>query len=290
MARDLDIDFSSENGQVTAALAALGFAVVPNPYSSLLSVESTRKSDIRFRNGQLGGGRRLQSDRPLYFEGYVAFQNYAPEYSSVDGASDDSADVRWTSFSSTLGVGWEFPLLEGLVLRPTLDVALGRITSSADVSDDNEDVTDYIAGDGMYAGGYGGALTLDYKYRAVDKEIDLILRTTAMRLVPLGDFSDVDVSANVATTAGVARLRRPIRGWSQFGGPVRSVYEASYAAYTGDQGEVLDIPWLARVGVGLEFETGHLARYAPSRTRVMFRVVSGDNGFTALTFGAGISF
>lgn len=286
-ARDLDIDFSTEKGQVTAALAALGFAVVPNPYSSLLTVETARDSNLKFRTGQLGGGKRFIEGSPLYLEGVVAFQYYEPEYATLTGLKDDGT-VRWTSLSSTFGAGWEFALAEGLALRPTVDVALGRVTSSADV--EGAGTKDYIAGDGMWAAGYGGALTLDYRLRAEDRWVDLVVRYTRMRLVPLGDYADVDASADVATTSTLARLRLPIRGWTQFGGPVRTVYEASYANYSGDQGEVLDIPWLARVGAGLEFETGLAARFAPSRAKVMFRIVKGANDFNALTVGAGISF
>ena len=98
-------------------------------------------------------------------------------------------------------------------------------------------------------------------------------------------FKPVDAE----TAAVLARLRVPIRGWNVFDAPVRSVYEASYAAFVGEQGELLDLPWLARVGTGLEFQTGGLARYAPPRVRVMLRYVFGED-VGALGVGAGIAF
>jgi hypothetical protein len=68
---------TGEEGQVTAAQVALGIAVVPNPYSSLLSIERAQASNFKFRNGQLGGGRCFFVGSQLYLQGYVTYQNYA---------------------------------------------------------------------------------------------------------------------------------------------------------------------------------------------------------------------
>jgi hypothetical protein len=291
-ARDLEkIDFSTRDGQVTAALAAAAFAAVPAPYNSLLFLERTRDADFNFRNAQIGGGYKPLQDSNFYIEGFIAGQDYQPDFVFGDDGSDFDRDVSWRSVMGTGGVGWSFDLAPGWSFRPTANFTLGQIISNDDVPDpdDPDEQQDFIAGDGVTVGGYGGSLALDYKVRTTVQEIDLRARYTRLNLVPLGDNSDSDSEVDAGTLAFLARLRLPINGWNMFGGPVRSVYEASYANFTGEQGELLDLPWLARVGTGLEFETGLKYRYAPQRVRVMLRYVFGE-GFGAFGAGAGLVF
>lgn len=291
-ASDLDkIDFSTREGQVTAALAAAAYGAVPQSYNSLLFIERAQQSDFKFRNGQLGGGMTPITGSNFYIEGFIAAQQYQPEFVFSDSGKNFDRAIEWQSVMTTVGAGWQFDVAPNLTFRPTVDFSLGRITSNDDVPDPDSPGTqqDFIAGDGVTVGGYGGALSLDYMTRTETSEVDLRARYTALRLVPLGDNSDTDVHVDAQTLGFLARLRLPIRNWEMFGGPVRSVYEATYSAYIGEQGDLLDLPWLGRVGTGLEFETGSLARYAPPRTRLMLRYIFGED-FGAFGVSAGIVF
>lgn len=289
-ARDLDsVDFTTESGQVTAALAAAAFAATPSPYNALLFLERTRQNDIKFRNAHLGAGIAPFAGSGFYVEGFVAAQDYAPQFSVQDSAGRLDRTVRWRSAAVTGGVGWSFEVAPETALRPTLIGSIGRMTSNSDIPDpdDPDGRVDFIADDGLTFAGYGASLALDHIRRREAYELDLRARVTGLRMVPLGDKSDVDADIDASTAAFVARLRLPIERWQMFGGPVRSVYEATYASYFGDQGDVLDLPWLARVGTGLEFETGSTARYAPPRVRVMLRYVFGED-FGGVSVGAGL--
>ncbi len=287
-ARDLDIDITTEEGQVKTALSALGFAVVPQAFNSLLFYEVGQDNDLVFSNGQLGGGFNPIAGSRLFVEGIVSFQRYAPEY-AIDGAEDDDVDVRWRSFAGTAGVGYDFPVAPNLVFRPIANVAAGRITSNADVDFEDGETRDFIAGDGVTAGGFGGSLALVYKTRTPAEDVDLRARYSRMLLQPLGDRSDVDVDADVETLAFLGRVRRPIPGLKLGGRQVRQVFEATYAAYLGDQGDVLEIPWLVRIGTGFELDLNTTERFRPRRVRMMLRYVRGESS-GGLSLGAGLVF
>lgn len=288
-AQELDLDLSSREGQVVAALAASAYASVPSPYNSLLFLERTQQPDFGFRNLQFGGGRPLSGSSGLFLEGYVSAQDYEPEFAFANAPEAGEDGVRWRSVAATLGAGWDFDLAPGLSLRPVANASLGRIVSNAEVpsGDEAEGDVDFIAGNGVTTGGYGGALLLEYRVRARTGDIDLRLRSSWMRLVPIGEDVGSGEQVDAATTAILARYREPIPGWNAWGGPVRQVYELTYAQYHGEQGDLLNLPWLARLGTGLEFETGWTRPYAPPRVRVMFRYIAGED-FGGFGIGAGL--
>ena len=68
-------------------------------------------------------------------------------------------------------------------------------------------------------------------------------------------FASSSHAQNITISTSVwAGARIPIENWRLLDRPVRSVWEASVTDYSGDQEEVLDISWLARVGTGLELD------------------------------------
>jgi len=180
---------------------------------------------------------------------------------------------------------------ETLSLRPIANVSLGRITSNSElpVPGSGGPTTDFIAGDAVEAAGFGGALALDFATVVGARQIEARLRHSRLRQVAFGASEEEGTAADTIATSAIARLRQPIRDWRLAGGRVRSVLEATYARYDGDTGEVLGLPWIARVGTGLEFETGLTGRYAPPRVRMMVRYVFGED-FDGIGFGAGLVF
>jgi len=289
-AQTLDTDFTTRTGQVRAGLAALGLATAPPAYNALLFLERVRPGDLDFASGQLGAWGTPLENSDLYVEGFLASQFYTPSF-DIAGDSARIEDVKWRSVSATGGIGWDFPLTERLSIRPVVNAAIGRITSNSDVSvaDMPGGTADFIAGDAVEAFGYGGSLALDYAFQTDERQIEFRMRHARLRHVAIGVTDDPRSSTDTIATSAIARHRMPIPDWRVAGGRVRWVVEATYARYDGDTGKVLGLPWIARLGTGVEFETGQLGRYAPPRVRTMVRYVFGED-FEGIGFGAGLVF
>lgn len=289
-AQTLDNDFGTRSGQVRAGLAALGLATAPPAYNALLFLERVRPGDLDFASGQLGAWGTPLENSDLYLEGFVASQFYTPSF-EIAGDSARIEDVKWRSFSATVGVGWDFPVTERLSLRPVVNAAVGRITSNSDVAVDGVPggTADLIAGDAVEAFGYGGSLALDYAVQTEERQIEFRMRHARLRHVAIGVTDDPSSSTETIATSAIARHRMPIPDWRVAGGRVRWVAEATYARYDGDTRDVIGLPWIARLGTGVEFETGQLGRYAPPRVRTMVRYVFGED-FAGIGFGAGLVF
>jgi hypothetical protein len=286
-AQTLDTDFDSRTGQVRAGLAALGLATAPLAYNALLFLERVRPGDLDFASGQLGAWGTPFEGSNLYLEGFVSTQYYTPAFKIAD-TENRIEDVKWRSVASTTGVGWSFPLTERLSLRPMVNAALGRITSNSEIVAHGTQ-TDFIAGDAVEAFGYGGSLSLDYSYQTEARQIEMRLRHVRMRHVAIGKTDDPGSDTDTVVTSAIARHRMPIGDLRLAGGRVRWAVEGTYARYDGDTGDILGLPWIVRIGTGLEFETGHLGRFAPPRVRTMVRYVFGED-FEGIGFGAGLVF
>lgn len=283
-------NLGSKEGRVSAGLAGLGFAVVPSPYGEFLSFEGSNQSELSFFTAQVGGGVMPRRLAPLYLEGYVAYQDYAPDF--VIEVDEDSVEIplRWRSYSATGGVGWTFNLAEDFTFRPVLNVAVARFSNKTGLLDAGPGtVIDFITGEGLWAGGLGASALLEYRTRKPHREIDLVARYSFMELVPLGELSDVNASATASTLSGFARQRVPVKGWRAFGQPVRFVSDLGVSVYTGDQGDLLNLPWQARVGTGFELAHDRTRKIMPYRSRVMLRYVFGPS-FGGLNLGIGFSF
>lgn len=286
-AQTLDTDFDSRSGQVRAGLAALGLATAPLAYNALLFLERVQPGDLDFASGQLGAWGTPFEDSDLYLEGFVSTQYYTPNFKIAD-ESNRIEDVKWRSFATTIGAGWNFPLTERLSFRPMLNTAIGRITSNSDVEVPGGQA-DFIAGDAVEAFGYGGSLALDYSYQTEERQVEMRLRHVRLRHVAIGVTDDPSSETETIVTSAIARHRMPIGDLRLAGGRVRWAVEATYARYDGDTGDILGLPWIVRIGTGLEFETGQLGRYAPPRVRTMIRYVFGED-FQGIGIGAGLVF
>lgn len=286
----LDSDFDTRTGQVRAGLAALGLVTAPLSYNALLFLERASPGDLDFASGQLGAWGTPLEDSDLYLEGFVATQYYTPSFEIADG-TNRIEDVKWRSFATTVGIGWEFPLTERLAFRPMVNAAVGRITSNSDVAAVGVPggQADFIAGDAVEAFGYGGSLSLDYAYQTDARQVEMRLRHVRLRHVAIGETDDPGSDTETVVTSAIARHRMPIGDLRLAGGRVRWAVEATYARYDGDTGDILGLPWIARIGTGLEFETGQLGRYAPPRVRTMIRYVFGED-FEGIGIGAGLVF
>ena len=285
-AQNLNIDRIADR-----ALSTLGFVVVPArgaPFLSFADIDGTQNS---FRSGQVGGGFNPVKGSPFYLEGYIGYQSYEPEFLLRTPLRDVDVDAEWQGIAATAGFGWDFPLAENWVFRPILNLSYGRASADATITGtapDDEDLNFLIDGD-INAGGYGASLVLAYERFEARRDVGFSLRYTDMLLVPLGSASDLDAEARVTTATAWGRLRYPIRNWQAFGEPVKSVFQASLSAFPGDQGDVVDLPWVARVGVGIQIGTEKTGVPLISATRLMVSYSFSDN-YDAVGIGLGLSF
>lgn len=275
------------------ALGILGLSVVPNETVSTISVNSA-SGGTDFWASQLGGAFTVSDAVPLYLEGFLGFARYDPTFVFSDGGEQAEISPKWTSFAGTVGVGWDFPLTDELVLRPIVNFSLGHIESDASLAgravEGQTGVALRFLEDGrLNAYGYGGSLMLDWEHYRKAYEIDIELRYSHIHLKSFANSSDIAEGEADAITLGLwSRLRVPT-GWEVFGGPLRGVGEFAFGAFIGDQAEVLDSPVLGKLGAGIEFDTTAVSWLPIARTRLMGRYVFGRsiNGFS---LGIGLSF
>ncbi|MEC9431725.1 MAG: hypothetical protein VYD87_02360 [Pseudomonadota bacterium] len=279
--------------KATGALAMLGMTLVPSETASTLFLNTGSGEGNDYIATQFGGAFTISESFPLYLEGFAGYSRYDPVFVFTDGASQSRLPTKWTSVGASGGIGWDFEIADGLVLRPIFNVALGHVESDARllsriVARKLDIKLDFLKDGSMTAGGLGGSVMLDYALYRPDYEIDVELRYTHLLLQPIAGSKAVDASSNAATVGLWSRLRAPT-GITLFGGPLRAVYELSGSLLPGDQGEVLQTGWLAQVGTGLEFDVSQTWAPLVSRARIMARYTQGEN-LTGFSVGIAASF
>lgn len=276
-----------------AVLAVMSYTAVPDVTTSSLSINSGTSGNPGFGQTQLGGGFTLSKSFPLYLEGTVAYSRYDPTFVANDGDVERAVPTKWNTVSTTVGVGWDFPITSELRLRPIINGMIGRVASDVRVA---QTVFNHVADanlqfleDGaLNAYGVGGSLMLDLEHYREHYEIDLELRATDIYLRSFGGSSQaVQGSATAQQFSLWARWRAPT-GLAALDRPVRYVLETAYSHYFGDSAGVLGFNDLTSLGVGLELDS---SRYPVivTRTRAMVRYVFGHN-VHGVSFGFAVSF
>jgi len=157
-----DIIGADVQKRADAVLALMGYQVVPDLTSSSLSIKDAETDDPSIKMLQLGGGFTISRSFPLYLEGGIGLSRYDPTFIATDGQESREVPFKWTSISGTAGVGWDFPILRELKLRPIANFALGYVASDLTVGKavlegiiDEE--LDFLDGGHLSAYGYGGS-------------------------------------------------------------------------------------------------------------------------------------
>jgi hypothetical protein len=276
-----------------AVLAVMTYTTVPDVTTSSLSINSGATGNPGFGQTQLGGGFTLSKSFPLYLEGTLAYSRYDPTFIATDGDQQRALPTRWNTFSTTVGIGWDFHITDELALRPILNGTIGRVSSDLragqtiinHVTDSNLQFLDNGA---LNAYGYGGSLMLDYEHYRENYEIDVELRATDIYLRSFDTASEaVQGSAMAQQLSLWARWRAPT-GWHALDRPIRYVLEAAYSRYFGDSAGVLGFNDLTSLGVGLELASSKYP-VVITRTRALVRYVFGHN-VHGISFGFAVSF
>jgi hypothetical protein len=152
--------------QANAVLTLMSFAVVPDLASSSLSISNTSTDNPALTLWQLGGGFTLSQSFPLYLEGSIAYNRYDPTFVASNGQETRKLPTKWNTFAGTVGVGWDFPLIDSkeLVFRPIFNASIGRVASDLSVAKFAvEHVTDqeiaFLDNGAMNAYGLGGSVS-----------------------------------------------------------------------------------------------------------------------------------
>ena len=276
-----------------AVLAVMSYTTVPDVTTSSLSINNATSGNPGFGQSQLGGGFTISRSFPLYVEGTLAYSRYDPTFLATDGAQQRELPTRWNTFSTTVGIGWDFRITDELVFRPILNGTIGRVSSDLKIGQSVVNrVTDsnlqFLNNGSLDAYGYGGSLVLDFEHYRATYEIDAELRATDIYLRSFGGSSEaVQGSATAQQVSLWTRWRAPT-GWHALDRPVRYVLEFAYSHYFGDSAGVLGFNDLTSLGVGLELDSSKYP-IVITRTRALVRYVFGHN-VHGVSFGFAVSF
>lgn len=278
----------SSEALAKVALSALSVAALRREGATTVSIFGAGGDEADFYSTSIGAGTNLPTDPRIYAEFQVAYQNYDPEY-LLPGTNVDLVDVRWSSLALSGGLGWNYELDQGLTLRPMVIASLGYVFGNSVFDEilpggDGGGLGD-VFDDGVFAGGLGTALVLDYERTFAEGDLELRARQSWLRLVPLDDAADYGVDATASATNLYGSYSIPIPNSNN----LRGVAEASYTRLWGDQADILRTRWLSTIGGGVEVPTalrfGSDALYG----RAVLRYVFGE-GYEGVAIGLGVTF
>ncbi len=274
-------------------LALMSYSVIPDLTTSSLSITDQNTGNPDLSMTQVAGGFTVGEEMPLYLEGGIAASRYDPTFVVTNGTEERILPTKWNSLTGSVGIGWDFPILDELKFRPIANFALGRVSSDLSVAKSliefrtGHDI-DFLNNGYLDAVGYGGALMLDYEHYRAAYEIDVELRYSAIHLQSYGDSSEAVKGHARSQTANLwARWRAPT-GLRILRRPFRYVLELTHSEFFGDQRGVLGFTNLTSLGAGLEFETSSYP-VVVSRLRLVGRYVFGDH-VSGSSVGLAVSF
>jgi len=274
--------------RANGVLALMGYMVTPDVTTGSLGISNGTTGNPDLRMTTLGGGFTLERRR-LYLEGTLGYARYDPTFVSTDGTVERSVASDWSAYSATGGVGWNFPVARDLVLRPILNLSIGRVDSAASISQSGAGrELEFLRNGRLDSWGAGGSLMLDYERSFPGAEIDAELRYTHIVLQSFGDSSSVvQGSADAQSMSFWSRWRAPT-GAVMLDRPLRYVLEFAHTRFLGDLEGVLGFNDLSSLGAGLELDSGARDAYV-TRTRLMARYKIGEN-VTGWSVGLAVSF
>ena len=282
-------------------LGLMGHTIIPDGSANAVQVNrvTTNAGEGRpaLTLSQFGFGFTVSESFPLYLEIYAGYARYDPRALIVaDGMP--SRPSQWNNFTGTLGIGYDIQLSETFWVRPILNVAGGYAAADTAllagfVSRRRGRDLGVLDDLNVTAGGIGGAVTLAYYDYRPEREIEAELRFSQIDLQTISDTLGVSPDRSTSRTIGLWTRYRWPTGAEAFGRPVRWVLDNSFSYYLGDQQDALTFRWAAKLGGGIEFDTGRSEFGAlgmtAERVRFIGRYFIGDGGVNGVSFGIGIS-
>jgi hypothetical protein len=276
-----------------AVLSMMGLMLTPDVTTGSLSFSNEATGNPDFAMTSLGGGFTTSKAFPLFLEGTAGISRYDPTFVASDGVEERAIPVKWNVLTVTVGIGWDFPVAKDLVLRPMANLSYGHLESDTSLAgrliESRSDATlEFLDGGRLDAYGLGGSLMLDYENYLPEREIDLELRYTNIRLQSFGSTSTGAKGSAAAQSVNLWSRWRAPTGLTLMERPMRYVLEYVYTRFLGDLDGVLGFNHLNSVGAGLELD---VSKYdiIMTRARLVGRYKFGDN-VTGWSVGFAVSF
>ncbi|WP_171236468.1 autotransporter domain-containing protein [Ruegeria sp. HKCCA6837] len=289
-AQSINPDASEAAAQ--AALSVLSIAATPNETLSSFSFLDASGGTKSLRSTQLRGGYK-PFENGLYLEGLVAYQKYNPVIFFPGIATGTELDVTWSSVAATVGVGWEFPLINEWKIRPVGHLSLGQVTADAIFADfpllgPRSNSNELIDGN-LNAFGIGASLGIFREAQFGPWQVEYRFRQTFLEFNPINEPQAGNASASSNQTTLFSRHRYPLDNVRLFELPTQLVLDAGVVLYHGDSATVLDTDWLATAGFGLEIDTRLTGLPAVRAGRLMLNGIVAEE-FSGFSIGFGLRF
>lgn len=258
----------------------MGYTVVPDLTTSSLSISNAATGNPNLTMSQLAGGFTWSEEFPLYLEGGFAYSLYDPVFVFSNGQESLEVPLKWSSVMLTGGIGWSFPVVEHLSIRPIVNLAYGRVDSELRLNPRQRERALYTelnleVHSRLDAVGYGGSLMVDYESHQAARDIDLEWRFSYVTLTNTshtGNFAKG--SSDAVSTSTFARWRAPT-GMRWLDGSLRYVLEAAHTAFLGDRVDAIGFDALSSVGGG--FEVKRSDDHTITHARLVARYRLGEN-------------
>jgi hypothetical protein len=266
--------------RTSGVLAMMGYALTPDVTTGSISISNDKTGDPEITMISLGGGFTISKGFPLYLEGTASFSRYDPTFALTGGVKDRRLPTKWNSVSGTAGIGWDFPVVKDLVLRPIFNFSLGHVESDLSIAgriignriDKN---LKFLENGRLNAAGAGGSLMLDYERYRPEGEIDVELRYTNIYLQSIYETSEAaEGSSDVQNLSLWSRWRAPT-GLTALERPLRYVLEFAHTQFIGDLRGALGFNWLSSLGAGFELDSSAYDVIV-TRTRLLGRYQFGE--------------
>ncbi|MGD0102721.1 MAG: hypothetical protein ABSC06_01620 [Rhodopila sp.] len=114
-------------------LGVPGYSVAPGIGTSSFQINRASTGSPGLILGQFGSGGTMSDSFALYFEGYIGYARYDPEFLFSEGQQERRLPTRWNSLAGMAGIGWDFHLSEHWVLRPIVNGMVGYVASDANL-------------------------------------------------------------------------------------------------------------------------------------------------------------
>jgi hypothetical protein len=266
--------------RASGVLALMGYTLTPDVTTGSISISNGDTGNPEITMISLGGGSTISKSFPLYLEGTASYSRYDPTFAATGGGQDRRLPAKWNSVSGTAGIGWDFPLVQDIVLRPILNFSLGHVESDLSIAGRiignrlDKDLK-FLDNGRLNAAGVGGSLMLDYERYRPEGEIDVELRYTNIYLQSIYETSEAaEGSSDVQNLSLWSRWRAPT-GLTALDRPLRYVLEFAHTEFLGDLRGALGFNSLSSLGAGFELESSAYDVMV-TRTRLLGRYQFGE--------------
>lgn len=266
--------------RASGVLTLMGYTLTPDVTTGSISISDGDTGNPEVTMISLGGGDTISKDFPIYLEGTVSFSRYDPTFVASGGLEDRRLPTKWNSVSGTGGIGWDFPIVKEIVVRPIFNFSLGHVESDLSVAgriigDRIDKDLKFLDNGRLNAVGTGGSLMLDYERYRPEGEIDVELRYTNIYLHSICDTSEAAEGTSNAQTLGFWSRWRAPTGLTALDRPLRYVLEFAHTQFLGELRGALGFNWLSSLGAGFELDSSAYDVIV-TRTRLLGRYQFGE--------------